>query len=200
MTQSAGSTGGQTYPVQAVAALNYPVTSFNYGFSGKRLETMLTDAPSLVDNKYISGYKAPQIVILWGGVNDFGDPARTPAQVYQDMKTYGTARKALGFKVIILSMLPSNYGGFPIDYEVARQEVNTSLRADFPTATAFTNIYTGGSYADVLVDNGNDSIIGIFNAPAINPSYFSDVTHLTNIGYAIIADYVVKAFTLITWP
>lgn len=134
------------------------------------------------------------MLIAWGGTNDlyFGASAAT---TYSRIVTYATARKAAGWRVIILSILPRSAGIPPPTFEADRQTVNAALLADFPTATAHTNITRGGAYADFLINIGADTTIGEAG-DELNTTYYADRVHLTNAGYAIVADYVKKAIQL----
>ena len=132
------------------------------------------------------------VVVFWGGTNDViqGVAAST---TYSNIKAYCNARKAAGELVIVFTLQPM--GGLAA-YETNRQAVNASLRADFPTTTAYTNILTGASYADYLVDLGNDATIGVAGAQT-NPTYYTDSVHMTDAGYAIVAGLVKNALTLL---
>lgn len=134
------------------------------------------------------------MLIAWGGTNDlyFGASAAT---TYSRIVTYATARKAAGWRVVILSILPRSGAATPGTFEADRQTVNASLLADFPTATGQTRITSGGAYADYFINIGADPTIGLAGQEA-NTTYYADLVHLTNAGYAIVADYVKKAIQL----
>lgn len=132
----------------------------------------------------------------WGGTNDIALSGASGATVYGRIVTYGTARKSAGWPVvIILGILPRQTGGA---FETARASVNASLRADFPTATAFANVYTGSpGYGDIFIDVEGDADIGQ-DGDQNNTAFFDpDTIHLKNAGYAKIATYVFQALSLI---
>jgi lysophospholipase L1-like esterase len=153
---------------------------------------MVANAATNVDSKFpADGMR--HVVILWGGTNDVLTGISTTT-TYNNIKTYGNARKAAGELVIVFTLQPM---GSSASYETSRQALNTLLRADFPTTTAYTNILTGASYADYLVDLGNDATLGVAGAQNDLTYYQSDKVHMTNAGYAIVAALVKNAFLLL---
>lgn len=153
---------------------------------------MISRAATRVDPFYRTAPQAaPQVVIIWGGTNNLTNATTT----YNNIKSYCTARQAVGWKCIILTILPRTQAGISPSFETLRQSVNASLRADFPTATAHANIYTGASYADYLIDIGSDATIGVAGSE-LNTTYYLDKVHLANTGCAVAADYVKKAIQL----
>lgn len=153
---------------------------------------MVANAPTTVDVLYnrVSG---KQIVFIWGGTNDMAIGGANSTTIYNAIKAYATARKGVGWQVVILSMLPRQTSP---SWETTRQAVNTSLRADFTTPTADPNIWTGGGYGDVLIDVGSDATIGAPGAQ-MNTTYYPDQIHLTNAGYAIVGAYAKTAALLL---
>lgn len=153
---------------------------------------MAADATTQIDPLYYPPQR--QVVIAWAGTNDlyFGASAAT---TYARIVAYATARKAAGWRVILLTILPRSNSGTPAGFEVARQSVNASLLADFSTATGESGIWTGAAYADYLVHVGGDGTVGD-SGDENNTTYYLDKVHLTSAGYAIIADYVKRAIDL----
>lgn len=156
---------------------------------------MITRAASVID-PYYSAADRKTMLIAWGGTNDIALGGASAATTYARIVTYGTARKAAGWRVIILSILPRSAAGTPATFEADRQTVNAALLADFPTATAHTNITSGGAYADYLINIGADTTIGEAGDELNTTYYTADKVHLKNAGYAIVADYVKKAIQL----
>lgn len=152
---------------------------------------MAAFAATRVDTKYAASLQ-PQVVVIWGGTNDIASGA-TVADTYANIKAYCEARKAIGWKVIVLSMLPRIEGGATT--ETKRQALNALLRADFPSTMA-TNILSGASWADLLVDVGNDATVGQAGQN-LNTTYYTDGTHMAAAGYRIIAVYVKDAIYLL---
>lgn len=188
-----GSTTGNDYPSQVIALLGANWSATNYAVSGQTAAQMQADAASQID-VILSHANNRITLIAWSGTNDlyFGASATT---TYDRIKAYAQARKAAGWRVILLSVLPRTNSGTPAGFETDRQAVNASLRADFPTGTAYSSVLTGASYADYLVDVGNDATIGQAGQTT-NTTYYLDLVHLTNAGYAIVAAYVKNAISL----
>lgn len=158
---------------------------------------MESDAAAQVDSVFNAAPGGLKILCADGGTNDLFQSA-TAATVRSRYITYGTNRLANGEIVIIGNQLPAAGGvGVPAGYEAERQALRTAMLADFPTATAFANIYTGGSYATYFIDFGGDTRIG--DAGDNNDlTYFSpDKIHLNNTGYGIWAQYYKNVITLI---
>lgn len=186
--------GGNTYPAQTVAHLGGNWSALNFASSGQTTADMIADGVSQVDVQYSEGARRT-ILIAWSGTNDLYLSA-SAATTYSRIVAYATARKAKGWRVVILSILPRSGFSTPGAFEANRQSVNAMLLADFPSATAHTNIYTGAAYADYLVDVGADSTIGLAGQES-NTTYYTDLVHLTNAGYAIVAAYVKNAISLL---
>lgn len=182
----------ERYPSQVAAGIATPLNWYNVAIPATTIVHMIARAAANVD-KYAHPEvnSPPHAVILWGGSNDIAG-ADSAATIYASIKAYCQARKAIGWKVVVLTILPrlGNTG-----YNTKRLAVNTLLLADFPSTTQHSLIYTGASYADYLVDVGSDQAIGEFG-DELNPAYYSDGIHLTAAGMAIVADYVRKAIFL----
>lgn len=159
------------------------------------MATMITTAPGLVDPKYNGFLNISMVQPIWGGTNDLYFGA-TAAQVISRINTYVADRLAVGWQVIVLSILPRSAPGTPVTFEADRQTVNAALRATYPNATAYPRIYTGASPNVIFCDVGDDPTIGLAGDET-NPVYYSDLVHLTAAGYAIVAgDYVSNAINM----
>jgi lysophospholipase L1-like esterase len=169
LTAGTGSTGGLNYPNQAISLLaaddDY-YTYSNFGVGGQSITSMIADAATQVDVLYDTA-KGRNIVVMWEGTNE---------QSYAKLHQYCVDRKAAGFKVVMLTILPSmNHGA---GFEATRQAINTQIRAD--------------SSADAIADVAASALIGD-EADASNLTYYTDGTHLTNAGYAVVAAIVKTA-------
>ena len=99
---------GVTTPWTNSLSLNAgPWCITNQGISGGTIVKMTADAPVNIDTLFVSG--ATNILSIWGGTNDIAVSNLTPAQVFSDIQTYVTARKAVGWKVIVIP--PVSRGG-----------------------------------------------------------------------------------------
>lgn len=188
-----GSTAGNDYPNQMMALLGAKWDApNNIGVVSQTIQQMQSDAASQIDPMRRGNLRT---VIVWGGTNDLQGGA-SAATTYSRIVTYCQARKAAGWKVIVLSILPRQASS---TFETDRQTVNASLLADFPTTTAFTNIRRGGTYADVFVNVGADATIGAPGSQNNTTYYDADTIHLKNAGYAIVAALAKDAHSLITY-
>jgi lysophospholipase L1-like esterase len=85
-------------------------------------------------------------------------------------------------------------------FETQRASLNALLRADFNVATSDPNVWLpapGITYADVLIDVGNDANIGQAGQNTSLTYYDADQLHLNNTGYGVVAGYAVTAIRLI---
>ena len=162
----------------------------NLGVSGQTMTQMITTGTSNVDPLFGNNTRR---MIGWGGTNDLAIGGDSAATLYANIVTYANARKAAGWKVILIGILPRGAGA-GASFETRRTTVNASLRADFATPTAFTNIYTGAAYADYFIDLEGDADIGQ-SGDELNPTFYTDEIHLTNAGYAIVAGYAKNALS-----
>jgi hypothetical protein len=168
-------------------------TASNQGVSGQAMSGMITTAASVVDPAFGNNTRR---LVAWGGTNDVAVNFQTGATVYGNVTTYLNARSAAGWKTVVIGMMPRGAGAGAF-FETQRTTINNSFRADFPTATAFTNVFTGTTFPNaVFVDIGADATLGPAGAE-LNTTYFGDQIHLTNAGYAIVAAYVKNALTLL---
>lgn len=144
------------------------VTITNVCVPGASTPQLAANAPTRVDTKLQSS--AINVLVFWEGTNDLYYGA-TPEVAYANLKTYLLARRAAGWKVAVLTLLPRWSAGVPSDFEASRQYVNYMLRRYWL------------DYADALIDVGADSIMGqpdtIWNAQWYQ-AY--DNTHLAEAG------------------
>lgn len=187
MTSGVGSTGGQTYPQQTIDLLGGSSEWYglNQGTPSETVQAMSANAASTIDNLYDDSLDY-NILSFWGGTNDifFGADAAT---TYSRIVSYAQGRQSAGFEVIVSTILPRSGGGTPGTFEADRQLVNTNIRDNWET------------FADALSDIASDSRIGDAGDET-DGTYYSDNIHLTNAGYAIIAEYVEEQVDALTTP
>ena len=140
---------------------------------------MITRGTNTVDPLFNLYATTSKTVVVWGGRNDIANTVAA-ATVYANIKTFCNARKAAGWKVIILDAMVGN--DITGSLETARISLNASLLADFSTNVS-GKVYSGGSYGDYLVDIASETNLLDYT----NMTYFSDGKHLTAAGYAIAA-------------
>ncbi len=173
-TQSSGA--DKPYPALVKFTLGTPKwTVTNLGIAGQSLVTCNSNASANVDSLY-SASNAANICLLWAGTNDIKLNSRTAAQVYADTITYGQARQAVGWKVVVLTTLPRQNDA---TFETTRQTLNASIRANWAT------------FADALADVGGDAVLGPNAAASTNGLYYhSDQIHCIDTGYEHVAQIV----------
>jgi lysophospholipase L1-like esterase len=170
-TSGAGSTGGQSYPVQLREMLGYKNTFRNYGVGGQTQTDMNADAATQIDTKYSTSY-GRNAVIAWGGVNDLGQ-GRSAANTYSSISTYVSGRKAAGFKVVVGTIPTCIFTGTAqekIDKEAQRVALNSLIMANAAGADAVSDVASAAE-----LQNPSDA------------TYYSDYVHFTNAGYAVVA-------------
>jgi len=136
-----------------------------WAVTGQTVATMLTNGPTNIDPLIKS---ANNTIVIWGGINDNG--ASTAQQIYDNLAAYCTARKAAGWnKVIVCTEIDSTAAGWNAKY----QALNTLIRASHAWADAVADLG-----ADARLQNASDG------------TYYTDGTHLTAAGYAVVAGIV----------
>jgi len=110
-----------------------PWTVFNYGVNGESLATMLANAPTVVDPRFTSAH--PSVDTVWGGTNDIASGA-TVAATYANMVSYVAARHAVGWKVIVPTMLSR------VGLDVQKNAYNALILANTAGADAIAD-FTG---------------------------------------------------------
>jgi lysophospholipase L1-like esterase len=138
------------------------------------------------------------LLIVEEGSNDINDGASGDS-AYKDYKTYCTDRKAKfpNTKIILISPTP-RWGR--TGFEADRQRLLSLLNNDFRIATGFANIYRStNNYADVLVDVGNDKIIGFSGAENDTIYYNTDRVHPTDSGYIYRGKFIANGIRSIAY-
>lgn len=182
---------GITDPWTQSLSLNLTVPTadvYNFGVASETLLTMIANAPTVIDPCLISGHK--NICVIWGGTNDMAQSGRTPAQTYASLKTYCAARRAAGWKVVVVTMI-SRTGNNPVGGEsldTDKTAYNALIRSD-PT------IY------DALADVAGNANLGADGAFS-NTTYFQvDGVHPTQLSATtIIAPIIGAAISSIPNP
>lgn len=182
LTNGAGASAGQSYRDQVLALVS-GWTQFNASGNGFSIAEMNVDAATQVDSQYDAG-RAKNVVVFWEGRNQIVYSDDDATAIFNKFKQYGEARKAAGWKTIVLTTLPSAFGNEPEYYETRRQAFNAILRERWDEV------------ADVLVDVADDSRIGLVGCTS-DATYYADGVHMTAAGYAIIAARVAVALAAI---
>ena len=131
---------------------------------------MIARAP-LVDAVYSSSRLNIESILI--GAN--GLTGADPVTWVASLKSYCQARQTVGWKVVLLTVLPQIAPGF----NAHRNTANALIRAD-------------NSFYDALADIASDPTIGP-DAAASDTTYYYDGEHLTALGDSIVAPYVTAA-------
>lgn len=160
------------YPSQVSTLLS--MDWWNLGVDGKTMNEptigVFVNATAF-DSHYNSGYSR-NVAVLWIGFNDIFTGGRTGAQVFADIVTWCTARKAAGWKTVVLTIHPVAYAGWDTE-EAERLALNALING-------------GDSSIDQVADV---SALAHLQNPA-DATYFQDGVHLTTAGYADVAALV----------
>ncbi len=172
---SLGDSRSSSYPVTLENALGSPWVVYNPSFSGNTTANNLDRAPGHVDLHYRAS-QLQSIVVIWEICNSlfFGATRDT---TYQQYKKYCLARKALGWKVIAVTVTPHyNYLLSPTFNEDVAY-INADMRLHYR------------DYADELADVAASPLLD----DASDKTYYADGVHMTDAGYAVVAGIVEAA-------
>ena len=174
-------TDGEELTRQTRALLDHTCHSYKSTSGNRTLADMIAQAPVRVDPHYDPMADANICVVMAGG----GDLASggDPQAVLDALRTYCAARRAAGFEVVVLTLLPRSD---PVGFDAARAVYNDMLRAQWP------------AFADGLADVAADPRIGADGAN-LDPVYFVDTIHPTSAGYTAMAAAVAPALEGLAW-
>lgn len=125
---------------------------------------------SLPTNKRGKAY----ILFVDIGSNSFDGGVDTAAQVANqvaDIITYCAARKAAGWDKVVITTLLSRTDGGGLN-NAQRNAYNPII-----TNSGWSGRTANGGPVDAVADFAADSIMGVDDAPTVNPTYFSDGVH-----------------------
>lgn len=171
-----------TYPALLMAQLGSGWTLRNFGVSGQTTPQMSKDAKTQIDSLRRAG--KTDVLVAWEITNDLIHGAERD-QAYERFRSYCQARREAGWKVVALTVLPRARDGLKPKFEDARTFINADMRRNWR------------SFADALADVAAGPQIGDFG-DQLNLTYYSDGTHLTGQGYAIVANIVAAQVRVLT--
>lgn len=148
-------------------------------------------------NNAVSGYTTPQVdaistmrtdplylatrprnvVVMLEGLNDYWQRDAGAAGCVADLAAYVAHRRAVGWTVVMLTVLPSAY--LP---ENVRATINDAIRAP--------------SFVDAVADVGADPVMGD-PASLGNTALYADKTHPTSLGHSLLVPTVFAAIQAI---
>ncbi len=179
LTYGFRATKGDDYPSVVMRGTPSSFHWHNFAVSGQTLAQMQGDAAEQLDRPY-AGFPH-KTLIAWGGVNDIYHGANA-ATVYERLLTYARARKAAGWRVYVLTVLPFGPGSLvPAAAEAERTTINDMIRANWR------------QFSDGLIDIASDNRIGAAGDETSPIYYNPDHLHLSDAGYAVVAEDVKRA-------
>jgi len=163
-----------TYPDRLMSKLQGYATRLNFGVGGATWSDLSSDAATQVDALYNSSTHARNVCVVWCGTNSLG-AGLTAAQVITAMESYCNARRAAGWSVVVLTLLPRGDASKPANFEENRQIINAHMRANY------------ASFATALADVAGDTRIGDAGCENDTNYFSADKLHLVDGGYEIVA-------------
>jgi hypothetical protein len=177
-----GADPGFEFPVQTLALVPRSCLSYVSSSASARIADMLAQAATEVDARYDS-YADLDVCLIQAGGGDFRG-GLTAAAVYDGLRTYCLGRRAAGFRVLVLTVLPSNR---PETFEATRLAYDAMVRDSWDT------------FADGLVDVAADHRIGDTGDELDGQFYLADQLHLTNAGNAVMASVAAPVLCAQPW-
>jgi lysophospholipase L1-like esterase len=174
---TAGSEATDPYPSQIMRTFASGTSWYNLGIGGLRIKDILDMAPTRVDRRF-NPRLGRNVVVVWAGTNDLALWNHMASAVYKRLRQYCEERRAQGFTVLVLTMLPRNDKVCLSGFEERRQSVNRKLRES----------WTG--FADGLVDVAADPLIGTPGCESDLRYWVKGGVHLTNKGLGLVATHV----------
>ncbi len=165
-----GADRGYEFPVQTLAVVPRVCRSYVSYASGARIADMLAEAPAEVDARYDARADLNLCLLLAGG-GDFRAGVSAAAE-YAAVRTYCLERRAAGFRVVVLTVLPTDRSE---TFDVARLAYNAMVRDNWP------------EFADGLADIAADPRIGDSGDELDRQFYKADARHPNNAGNAVMA-------------
>ncbi len=177
-----GATAGYKFSEQTLALVPRACQSYLSVEGNARIAELLERAPAAVDQRFRRNADLNVSLVLAGG-GDFYHGA-DPTTVYAGLKEYCALRRAAGFKVIVLTVLPRKL--WPA-FEAARTAYNQLLRQTWP------------EFADGLADIAADPRIGDQFDNLDLRYYRADATHPNNAGCAVMASVTAPVLSTLSW-
>jgi hypothetical protein len=177
-----GAAPGYEFPTQTLALVPRSCRSY-VSYTGRaRIADMLAEAPVEVDARYRTNADLNVCVVQAGG-GDFRDGALA-ADVYAALRSYCEGRRAAGFRVVALTILPS---GDPVTFEAARLAYDAMLRDAWQ------------EFADGLADIAADGRIGDTGDNLDRRFYALDALHPNSAGNAVMATVAAPVLGGLPW-
>jgi len=173
---------GMGFSEQTMRLVPHPCLSYESPSWHARITDMLTEARMEVDARYDPRGDQNVCVVLAGG----GDieRGRSPSRVYGDLVRYCSGRRAAGFHVVVVTLLPRRT---PLRFEADRQRFNELVRAGW------------SDFADGLADVAADPRIGDDGDQFHRRYYRPDAIHPNAAGYGVMAAVTAPVLNAFEW-
>lgn len=171
---------GQRYPTTCYNSIISSSTNFsyhNYAVGGKTTQELTSDFSS----KFGSMCRPNDILVFWEICNDAHNLTidTNGTQLYSNVVAYCNQAKALGLKVIVLTGIARDYPAY--------DDANITDRIFACNALIRSNWAT---FCDAVADVAANAAFDSKSDTANTTYYHTDRTHLTNVGYDLVASIV----------
>ena len=173
---------GMGFSEQTLRLIPHPCLSYESPSRHARIADMLSEATTQVDARYDSRGDQNVCVVLAGG----GDisKGRRPVGIYEDLVRYCLGRRAAGFRVVVVTLLPRSD---PPRFETDRTQLNGMVRDAWP------------AFADGLADVAADARIGDYGDHLDRRYYRPDAIHPNAAGYGVMAAVTAPVLNGFAW-
>jgi hypothetical protein len=177
-----GAAPGMEYPTQSIRLVPHPVSNVVSWSPVAKLADMLDQAPVEVDARYRVDADANVCVVMAGAADIVA--GREPTMIHDDLRLYCLARRAAGFRVVMVTLLPRSE---PAHFEAGRQVVNELVRQNWSL------------YADGLADIAEDGRIGDAFDDLDLAYYAPGALHPNDAGYSVMAVVTAPVLNQMPW-
>jgi hypothetical protein len=177
-----GAAVGYEFPVQTLALVPKPCRTYVSTRGGARIADMIAEAPFDLDPRYRTDADLNVCLVQAGG-GDFRAGA-SAAEVYSAVRSYSRARRAAGFRVVVLTILPSSD---PVTFEATRLAYDSMVRG------------TWDEFADGVADIAGDDRIGETGDNLDLQFYGTDALHPNSAGCAVMATITAPVLRSLPW-
>ncbi len=177
-----GADAAHKFPAQTLAVVPRVCVSYVSSSGGARVDRMLAEGPVEVDSRYaVSGDL--NVCVVQAGGGDFRHDD-TATHVYAALRTYCAARRAAGFAVVVVTVLPADESA---GFEVERLAYNAMVRE------------TWTQFADGLADIAADGRIGDTGGAFDRQFFGLDARHPNNAGNTVMAAVAAPVLNALPW-
>lgn len=183
-------TNGVSTDYNAIDLLSFNLDEYDklntfavYNVGGQTITQMSNDYVAQIRPLYDSS--KINILIVWGGVNDFGlELGTTKETIYQRLKDYCLLAKSDGFKAIPATMTPQSYAAYSgrTDFENERIWFNNQINTDLKPLLE-----------NKVISTGEDINIGVFGSQDNTLYYKTDKIHLNDNGTRVVRNLILDA-------